>query len=121
MRLSIWPNRAFLLHSSGRQRMVHNVLLLGTRNAAKASSNMSSARSPLHARRYCAAIHHHLSRCNLILRNSRSEERTSELQSLMRISYAVFCLKKNITTANRTTLPRYTSHHETQQIDTQRT
>src|SRR3546814_7301305 len=27
----------------------------------------------------------------------RSEEHTSELQSLMRISYAVFCLKKNRT------------------------
>src|SRR3546814_1658523 len=36
----------------------------------------------------------------------RSEEHTSELQSLMRISYAVFCLKKNknnnnITSANK--------------------
>src|SRR3546814_6313322 len=31
----------------------------------------------------------------------RSEEHTSELQSLMRISYAVFCLKKtNITTTS---------------------
>src|SRR3546814_1899762 len=28
------------------------------------------------------------------LRKKRSEEHTSELQSLMRISYAVFCLKK---------------------------
>src|SRR3546814_968441 len=28
-------------------------------------------------------------------RAERSEEHTSELQSLMRISYAVFCLKKN--------------------------
>src|SRR3546814_1682318 len=28
-------------------------------------------------------------------RENRSEEHTSELQSLMRISYAVFCLKKN--------------------------
>src|SRR3546814_8958117 len=28
------------------------------------------------------------------LGNTRSEEHTSELQSLMRISYAVFCLKK---------------------------
>src|SRR3546814_970337 len=27
--------------------------------------------------------------------DARSEEHTSELQSLMRISYAVFCLKKN--------------------------
>src|SRR3546814_9021276 len=31
----------------------------------------------------------------------RSEEHTSELQSLMRISYAVFCLKKKNTTHNR--------------------
>src|SRR3546814_9967597 len=30
----------------------------------------------------------------------RSEEHTSELQSLMRISYAVFCLKKKITQSN---------------------
>src|SRR3546814_7954908 len=29
-------------------------------------------------------------------KSNRSEEHTSELQSLMRISYAVFCLKKNI-------------------------
>src|SRR3546814_6857850 len=29
-----------------------------------------------------------------IWRSHRSEEHTSELQSLMRISYAVFCLKK---------------------------
>src|SRR3546814_4111383 len=37
------------------------------------------------------------------LRPVRSEEHTSELQSLMRISYAVFCLKKktqNIHTTN---------------------
>src|SRR3546814_8919161 len=31
----------------------------------------------------------------------RSEEHTSELQSLMRISYAVFCLKKQKTHARR--------------------
>src|SRR3546814_7528331 len=30
----------------------------------------------------------------------RSEEHTSELQSLMRISYAVFCLKKNTNNIN---------------------
>src|SRR3546814_3131442 len=33
----------------------------------------------------------------LIANVFRSEEHTSELQSLMRISYAVFCLKKKIT------------------------
>src|SRR3546814_7225807 len=31
---------------------------------------------------------------HIVLRLNRSEEHTSELQSLMRISYAVFCLKK---------------------------
>src|SRR3546814_5030529 len=30
-----------------------------------------------------------------VLPGARSEEHTSELQSLMRISYAVFCLKQN--------------------------
>src|SRR3546814_8684305 len=33
-------------------------------------------------------------------RRVRSEEHTSELQSLMRISYAVFCLKKKKTNIN---------------------
>src|SRR3546814_5599628 len=33
----------------------------------------------------------------LSYRQARSEEHTSELQSLMRISYAVFCLKKKTT------------------------
>src|SRR3546814_3863531 len=32
----------------------------------------------------------------VIMLKDRSEEHTSELQSLMRISYAVFCLKKKI-------------------------
>src|SRR3546814_10055959 len=35
--------------------------------------------------------------CGIIEFNKRSEEHTSELQSLMRISYAVFCLKKKNT------------------------
>src|SRR3546814_7806499 len=34
--------------------------------------------------------------------SSRSEEHTSELQSLMRISYAVFCLKKKNNNKQRT-------------------
>src|SRR3546814_7357451 len=35
----------------------------------------------------------------------RSEEHTSELQSLMRISYAVFCLKNKINNYEQITLP----------------
>src|SRR3546814_2943679 len=41
------------------------------------------------------AVHHHVGHRDLaFVRLARSEEHTSELQSLMRISYAVFCLKK---------------------------
>src|SRR3546814_5645938 len=40
----------------------------------------------------CPAMHLRL--CWRKPRGGRSEEHTSELQSLMRISYAVFCLKK---------------------------
>src|SRR3546814_9013904 len=40
----------------------------------------------------------------------RSEEHTSELQSLMRISYAVFCLKKKNTTDINTNKHRYITH-----------
>src|SRR3546814_1339997 len=37
----------------------------------------------------------------------RSEEHTSELQSLMRISYAVFCLKKKKNQQNKNRRQRY--------------
>src|SRR3546814_6513728 len=40
----------------------------------------------------------------------RSEEHTSELQSLMRISYAVFCLKKKKPTINTEHLTHTTTH-----------
>src|SRR3546814_9145400 len=36
----------------------------------------------------------------VVVATKRSEEHTSELQSLMRISYAVFCLKKQNTNNN---------------------
>src|SRR3546814_4692774 len=46
----------------------------------------------------------------------RSEEHTSELQSLMRISYAVFCLKKKKHTKH--TPPKYTCKPTSPQADT---
>src|SRR3546814_7539327 len=39
----------------------------------------------------------------------RSEEHTSELQSLMRISYAVFCLKKKKTRTKRSRSSKHTN------------
>src|SRR3546814_1609998 len=44
--------------------------------------------------------------------DGRSEEHTSELQSLMRISYAVFCLKKKIKQTRPTNIPK-TTHTST--------
>src|SRR3546814_10232620 len=48
-------------------------------------------------------------------RHARSEEHTSELQSLMRISYAVFCLKKKntpTTAYHRHIIVTYTTQDE---------
>src|SRR3546814_1910982 len=42
-------------------------------------------------------------------RTERSEEHTSELQSLMRISYAVFCLKKQKLTLRKHTNTQHTT------------
>src|SRR3546814_7979433 len=58
------------------------------------------------------AVRHIMPRLNLeegtippeVLDELRSEEHTSELQSLMRISYAVFCLKKKHQTTHHTYL-----------------
>src|SRR3546814_5043575 len=46
----------------------------------------------------------------------RSEEHTSELQSLMRISYAVFCLKKK--TQNKKNIQSPYIHNQRKQKDT---
>src|SRR3546814_960852 len=40
-----------------------------------------------------------------LIKELRSEEHTSELQSLMRISYAVFCLQKKTNDKDSTSLP----------------
>src|SRR3546814_7710911 len=42
---------------------------------------------------------------------ARSEEHTSELQSLMRISYAVFCLKKKNDNRQHRRTPQYNKHN----------
>src|SRR3546814_17005272 len=51
----------------------------------RGAGDQQPAETPVHAQAKC-----------------RSEEHTSELQSLMRISYAVFCLKKKKKTNQRT-------------------
>src|SRR3546814_3657081 len=64
------------------------------RGSARTALPRRSIRAAAPTRRRAAAAFRrgrHIYGCS---RNGRSEEHTSELQSLMRISYAVFCLKK---------------------------
>src|SRR3546814_2108149 len=73
------------------------------RCACAARTSRPKARS---ARAYCARVASvHIVDLRKfgkrVLKAARSEEHTSELQSLMRISYAVFCLQKKHTSHNR--------------------
>src|SRR3546814_7233707 len=58
---------------------------------AMATITLHNASGSPHADHCCRTINSQPVRCAQL---ERSEEHTSELQSLMRISYAVFCLKK---------------------------
>src|SRR3546814_3461100 len=75
----------------------------GTTDRQRPGDGGQADRQHLHPReeRPGAQLCYHVEECGATdadLSQDRSEEHTSELQSLMRISYAVFCLKKkNIT------------------------
>src|SRR3546814_5726578 len=62
----------------------------GVRRSARFSARRGRDRTYCRAAGWTATYY----RRSQAARFSRSEEHTSELQSLMRISYAVFCLKK---------------------------
>src|SRR3546814_10474827 len=64
-----------------------NVYGVGIGQIGRACARCGRAPGYDHARASFVGVH--------ALAAARSEEHTSELQSLMRISYAVFCLKKN--------------------------
>src|SRR3546814_1632778 len=69
--------------------------LLGRRRAAQKGEMARHLEFDIGRRRDCAAIRHPNTPWMY-----RSEEHTSELQSLMRISYAVFCLQKKKNTTH---------------------
>src|SRR3546814_1947482 len=66
-----------------RSRSIHE----GARDVARDIAKTDAYRTSRRQRKKVEMLFAHLKRI-------RSEEHTSELQSLMRISYAVFCLKK---------------------------
>src|SRR3546814_1424447 len=84
-----WNNVDALLHTLGNDRFwastsISRVQLGGLDRLLVVASDVSEQRQLTELLGYQAT--------------HRSEEHTSELQSLMRISYAVFCLKKKKTT-----------------------
>src|SRR3546814_8421653 len=100
------PDHGRRLHSSGRSR--------GPRGGRCRMTGASGPRTGLPAmRRFDPKRLWALVRKESL---QRSEEHTSELQSLMRISYAVFCLKKKNTTTKQTSEPhiinKKTNKHE---------
>src|SRR3546814_1861792 len=87
--LSCEGGRAFRTRTSSPPGVTgpHNCASIMTRIACLSSAFAKSPEAP--ARRSPKNISISIGRLK-----DRSEEHTSELQSLMRISYAVFCLKK---------------------------
>src|SRR3546814_8624289 len=78
-------------------------------DARRPTGPPGTRRTPDHAARCLgAAPGKHRRRWGHDMPMIRSEEHTSELQSLMRISYAVFCLKKKQETHQYTTVMQYT-------------
>src|SRR3546814_8890119 len=80
---SAQPGRA--LCSGRRGRRFESSLPDQYFNGTRPPYSRSPARNRVSSRAHSSAC---------VLMRKRSEEHTSELQSLMRISYAVFCLKK---------------------------
>src|SRR3546814_5879442 len=78
--------------------------LILARRIAKATP-LAFVRPPIAAWRETPARH----RSTQMTGSTRSEAHTSELQSLMRTSYAVFCLKKKNYLPNNTQIPHNTS------------
>src|SRR3546814_4889105 len=80
--------------------------------ASKGEKNRHSSRSSFH-HPLATTLYRYFSPKSVPPRTpekNRSEEHTSELHSLMRISYAVFCLKKKHKT-------KHQKHHNKQNID----
>src|SRR3546814_8741497 len=69
--------------------------IMGGVNVAHFKARAFTGKTARPERRHTTLVRDFGQRIGLI---HRSEEHTSELQSLMRISYAVFCLKKKKTT-----------------------
>src|SRR3546814_7680896 len=111
-RWRFWPPRASSLSAGGPNRASTWAMLMPrlgmaalfsccTRSTSRTSADATPARhskaaadNEIRMRGMTDSPKGSKDECRCVLADYRSEEHTSELQSLMRISYAVFCLKK---------------------------
>src|SRR3546814_5210929 len=96
--------RKGFLHGFWRRRALHPA----TRNRGSALDR-TALRRPSRSR-LCRSARRRASCAPWRREERRSEEHTSELQSLMRISYAVFCLKKKKPKASMITIANEHRH-----------
>src|SRR3546814_13671811 len=84
---TLFPYTTLFRSSPTREPTAHRSsgLTAETENSSPSTRRLSGALHSAPSNRWIGTTH------------ARSEEHTSELQSLMRISYAVFCLKKKNT------------------------
>src|SRR3546814_8337745 len=103
MRISDWSSDVCssdlggLAEQGARHRQHHQLPAVRHADAVRRSDRLSDRTDPAVDRyRGSAGLVEHGQPAVKVFRRrrERSEEHTSELQSLMRISYAVFCLKK---------------------------
>src|SRR3546814_4462891 len=81
-------------HLRAPQRHEHHIALDPVHRSARQAGGRLNARDDACRTEQNEAAEDHRRAVAPVDPSSRSEEHTSELQSLMRISYAVFCLKK---------------------------
>src|SRR3546814_1795848 len=98
MRISDWSSDV-----CSSDLLVAVVLVMGQLHPVGTGAHAFGSRHPLGPMPLAVTIGQGIERCGIAdtlaagvldADHARSEEHTSELQSLMRISYAVFCLKK---------------------------
>src|SRR3546814_6275740 len=96
--LDDWFAREILVHEGALESFL--------RRAWPNRDEIHDLRQEAYVRVYEAAARSRPTTPRAFLFTTRSEEHTSELQSLMRISYAVFCLKKKHTKTSKNPKPR---------------
>src|SRR3546814_9613948 len=91
----IYPDRTTLArHEALPISTSDGISPMTSRSGGASSSRLTKTKGPHRSTRTAMSPKSSLRTFSVASISGRSEEHTSELQSLMRLSYAVFCLKK---------------------------